>query len=963
MHAILDEYSSILKEEDECIGQTDLIEHDIILLDRSSQPVHCRPQSIPFHLRGVVSEQVDKMTRLGIIKESQSPWSSPVLLVPKPDGKYRFCIDFRKINSLTQNDATPMPSIEDTFAQIGSSNLFTTLDLLSGFWQVPLKPEARKLTAFTVGNRHMEFLKMPFGLSGSPSTFVRLMRKVLHGLDNVLVYGDDLLIHSSEAGEHGKHVTAVLQRLMEAGLVVNLKKCQFFKREVKFLGHMISEGRAAPLPDKVAAIKDFPTPNTKKQLQTFLGLAGYYRRYIPGFSSIAVPLYDLLRTGAEWQWGALQESAFSQLRVFLTEEPVVLALPKSDQEFELFTDASDVGLGAVLSQNGQVVEYASRRLNPAEQNYSVTERELLAMVWAIEKWRKYLFGKCFLLSTDHRPLTFLKTLKEPRGRIARWISRIQEYEFRLKHTPGKDNCVADALSRLYSMSPTTPLEHETLPDTMNPVCALLFYDDPDVLASEQRKDLEIGPVIDALQCHHEFKPTSGSQRRLYQIRGQLRFSDHGVLTRSYEYHGSAVQVPVLPIARRSQLMERLHGSAHMGVEKTHDLLKVSAYWPGMETDVQKFVTTCRRCQLAKPTTNKNKAPLQPIQASGPNEIWAMDLMGPLAYTPTGKRYILVATDLFTKWVETVALADQSAVSVARAFVEHVVFRHGTPGSLLTDQGANFESQLMKEICSMLSINKIRTSIFHPRTDGQAERLNRTIKERIASLGGNWEETLPVVTHSINCSVNSTTGMSPFQLVYGRHPSDLLGPAGECITRQSLHDYVNQLEEHLNRLRSLAKSSSAVEKKKAADWYQKKHGPREGWRPIPIGSRVKYFNRYPDRQNRKFSDRFVGPLLIEARRGVNYKVRFDNGRYRWLHHDDLFLWKESENSHSLKREGHLGEPQGPIVERGIEEEVIDDTDSDDSSSTSSVTTADPNPPVLRRSTRNRRPPVWLRDFVS
>ena len=480
------------------------------------------------------------------------------------------------------------------------------------------------------------------------------------------------------------------------------------------------------------SIEEFPAPKTRKQLHTFLGMAGFYRRFIPEFSSIATPLYDLLRTGALWLWEGPQDTAFRQLKRLLCEEPVVLALPNTGDEFEVSTDASDVGIGAVLSQRGRVIEYASRRLNPAEENYSVTERELLAIVWAIEKWRKYLFGKCFCMTTDHRPLTFIQTLKEPRGRIARWIARLQEYDFRIQYTKGEDKNVADCLSRAQYLIKAR--EHETLPPAMNPVSALTFYDDLKSLADQQRGDDNLRLVIDGLGSGCKGDSRNGSQRRLFQLWNQLSLSREGVLVREFERNGSLLRVPVTPASRREELLERFHGSAHLGVQKTYDLLKLNAYWPGMETDTQTFVSSCSRCQLAKPAQNVNKAPLKPIYTSAPMEIWAMDIMGPLAYTSSGKRYILVATDLFTRWVEAVPLADQSAVSVAKAFVESVALRHATPQALLTDQGSNFESHLMKEICSLLNIKKMRTSTFHPRTDGQAERINRVIKERITALG-------------------------------------------------------------------------------------------------------------------------------------------------------------------------------------------------------------------------------------
>ena len=970
---ILDEFPSVLRSEENCIGDTEVIEHEIVLHDAHCAPVHCRARPIPYHLRDVVTEQINKMLRLGVIQESRSPWSSPILLVPKTDGQYRFCIDFRRLNALTKKDATPMPSVEDTFSLIGNAKFFSTLDLLSGFWQVKLGQRARELTAFTVGNRHFEFLKMPFGLTGAPGTFVRLMNRVLHGLNNVLVFGDDVLIYSLSLDDHSQHLRAVLNRLKEAGLVVNMKKCQFVKEEVKFLGHLISSGRASPLPDKVKSIEEFPPPKTKKQLQTFLGLAGYYRRFIPAFSTIAVPLYDLLQAKSRWKWEGQEEKAFNLLKSSLCQEPIVLALPNSDTEFEVHTDASDVGLGAVLSQDGRVVEYASRRLNRAERNYSVTERELLAIVWALEKWRKYLFGKRFLLSTDHRPLTFIQTVKEPRGRIARWISRIQEYDFRIRYTPGKDNTVADSLSRSYHW--TRPLEHETLPQSMNPVSALTFYEDLESLSKQQREDCELRSIIDAFQDGHWPESKGGSQRRLCQLWKQLGLSTEGVLMRTFKQKGNLIRVPVIPASKRQELLERFHGSAHLGVHKTYDLLRMNAYWPGMEADTQKFVSSCERCQLAKPARNLNRAPLKPIFTSSPMEMWAMDIMGPLAYTSGGKRYILVATDLFSRWVETVPLTDQSARTVAKAFIESVILRYGVPQTLLTDQGTNFESQLMKEICDLLGIRKVRTSTFHPRTDGQAERMNRTIKERIAAVGGCWEEALPFVTFSINATVNSMTGFTPYQLVYGRHPPQFFQTTGisDHSPPRSMHEFVNQLVRTLKRLNSAAKVNSDENKKSAADTYRLKLPQMSQWTPFSVGSSVKYRNRYPDRANRKFSDRYVGPFTVLARRGVNYKVSFNKGKSRWVHHDDLLPWCGREAA------SPGGECVGPMPDgrHGNDSRADDDTsdesstesmgagtehsESEDSGGQSDESTTGQPVPGPRRSNRERMPPRWFQDF--
>ena len=714
----INEFRDVISLDEGCVGGTNLIEHDIVLEDET--PVHVRPRPIPFHLRDVVLEQVSKMLSLGVIKKSVSPWSSPILLVPKPDGKYRFCVDFRQLNSKSRKDNAPVPRIDTIFSLIGGAKIFSTLDLLAGFWQVFLTERAREYTAFTVGNQHYEFVKMPFGLSGAPFTFIRLMNIVLDGLENVVVYGDDVLIYSKSFADHADHVRAVLDKLRQAGLVLNARKCQFGQTEVKFLGHKLSAGKFSPLPEKVSSVQEFPQPSSKKQLQSFLGLAGFYRRFIRNFSALASPLYDLLRKGVPWQWGTKEDSAFEEIKRCLCDHPVVLNIPDFNERFELSTDASGDGLGAVLSQKGRVVEYASRRLNPAEINYSTTDRELLVVVWAIERWRHYLFGRDFTVITDHRPITYLMTVKDPKGKMARWISRLQEYSFELRYRPGSDNSVADCLSRVperLQATPNFPLDHEILPEAMNAVSALVFVGDPKVLAQEQRNDPQIAKVIVSILSGERLEQKDTLLSRYRQIWHQLKLSEEGVLLRRFKHKGIFVEVPVVPPSQRSEFLEMGHGSAHMGVERKYELIRVNAYWPGLQTDVQKFVTTCERCQLSKSSVNRNKAPLQSIFTARPMETWAMDIMGPLPCSASGYRYILVATDLFTKWVEAIPLVDQTASAVAHAFVEKCVFRFGAPRSLLTDQGSNFESLLMREVCLLLGIKKLRTSPFHPRTDG------------------------------------------------------------------------------------------------------------------------------------------------------------------------------------------------------------------------------------------------------
>ena len=543
--------------------------------------------------------------------------------------------------------------------------------------------------------------------------------------------------------------------------------------------------------------------------------------------------------------------------------------------------------------------------------------------------------------------------------MARWIARLQEYDFSLSYKPGPDNVVADCLSRVPDILRTNsaaPLSHEELPEPMECVSALMFTDDLKSLAEQQRQDVVLGAVIAAVQCNKKVDSCEGEFLRLRQVWRQLFVSEEGVLMRKFVVRGVQVSVPVLPPGLRAGLIEECHGSAHMGVEKTYELLRTSAYWPGLLSDVQKFVSTCERCQLHKASTTANKAPMKPIFTSAPMEVWALDIMGPVPLSSAGNRYIFVAVDLFSKWVEAVPLPDQRESTVAKAFVESVVLRHGTPKSLLTDQGTNFESELMREICRLLGVSKIRTSPFHPRTDGQTERSNRTIKEWLASAGGDWEKQLAFVTHASNCSLNASTRYSPFQLVYGRHPP-LVGYNQQLPTGafSSLNEYTSALRRNMALCRRIARKNNDEAKLGFASRYNQLNCAR-GWSPFPVGQKVKYINHYPERGNRKFSARYRGPFSIARRRGVNYEIVDGTRRPKWVHHDEVRPWLEGETQ---GKKGCRAPRRSREVSSGAtglaEAQGLLESSEEESDQEGSVTQSE-------RPRRRRRPPVWLRDYV-
>jgi hypothetical protein len=455
---ICTEYMDVFKLPGDKLTATSAIKHHI---PTPSLPVNraitLRNYRLPEQHQNEVNDQVQKMLEDGIIQPSQSPWNFPILVVPKKldasgKRKWRICVDFRKLNDVTVGDSFPIPNIQDILDKLGRARYFSALDCASGYWQVPLAEEDRPKTAFSTPICHYEYLRMPFGLKSAPSTFQRLMNNVLMGLigTRCFVYLDDVIIFGETLQEHHIRLREVLDKLRQYNLKIEPDKCEFLKTELNYLGHVVTGEGVKPDPHKVQAIKEFPIPKTKTDVKSFLGLAGYYRKFIPQFSKIAKPLNDLQKKDQAWKWGPEQIESFRKLKTALIQEPV-LQYPDFTRPFVLTTDASGFAVGAILSQGliGQdkPISYASRTLNPAEQNYSTIEKELTAIVWACKHFRPYLLGRTFTIVTDHKPLTWMFNVKDPSSRLLRWRLLLEEYDYNVEYKAGKRNVNADALSR------------------------------------------------------------------------------------------------------------------------------------------------------------------------------------------------------------------------------------------------------------------------------------------------------------------------------------------------------------------------------------------------------------------------------------------------------------------------------------------------------------------------------------
>ena len=754
-------------------GITQASTHRIPLVDKI--PVRSPARPIPQSYRAEVRRQITEMLEREIITESSSPYCSPAVFVKKKDGDLRICIDYRRLNAKTFKDSYPLPLPDEVQERLAGAAKFSKLDLNSGYWQVPLHCNDREMSAFSPGPGMglFQFNVMPFGLTNAPGTFQRMMDSVLRGLEEFcFTFVDDILIFSPNISQHRIHLSMVLDRIENAGLTLRGTKCEIGKDEVEYLGHVFSKSGMAPNPSRVSAIKEWPRPQSSKDVRQFLGLANYYRRFVRNFSNIASPLNRLLQKTTSFNWDSQCEDSFRELKYCLGDT-IILVCPSPDKEYSLYTDASGVGIGAVLEQDDRVVAFSSRTLNEAEQRYSTIERECLALVNALKKFRQFLIGKHFTVYCDHKPLEWLSEQRNV-AKLSRWALAIQEYDFTIRYRPGRTNSNADALSRRVNINI----------GEIEPVCIteIIHSDIPEEeLSFTQSNDPILSMVLKKLKSS---EPESFDQKefstmplqRFKQIWNQLEV-DNGILFRKYKPHAFSdyTRVVVVPECFKDKFLHRCHDmpqSGHLGFEKSLSKLKRIAYWVGMNDNLADYIRTCQVCQQTKSSTQSN-AHLMHLPFGKPMEFLSVDVLE-LPLSNCRNRYLLVCVDGFSRWLEAYAMPDQTAGRIAGILVE-MFCRLGHPQFLHSDQGRNFESNLIKEICKAWGTAKSRTTAYHPSGNGEVERANRSIIQMLRAFvesRNNWEEYLPLILYAYRTSVNSSTGLSPYFLMYGREPNEL-----------------------------------------------------------------------------------------------------------------------------------------------------------------------------------------------
>lgn len=740
-------------------GMTNLVEHKIDVGNHS--PIKQRYYMVsPKVLEAIISE-IEQMLKDDVIEKSKSGWSNPIVMIKKADMTYRFCLDFRKLNAVTKKDAYPLPLMDSILNKLRNGRYISKIDLHKGFLQIPLHPDSRELTAFTVPGRGLfQFKRMPFGLTNSPATFQRLLDSLIgpEMEPYCFAYLDDIIIVTSTFEEHLDWLHRVLDKIKNAGLKINNAKCEFCTSQVRYLGFIVDEKGLSVDPDKLSPVVNYPVPRNIKELQRFLGMASWYRRFIAGYATIASPLNKLLSKKHSWKWEEDQQLAFEKLRVMLTEAPI-LSRPNFDETFVLQTDASNVGIGAVLTQTinnvEYVIAYASRSLTMAEQNYSTTEKECLAVVWAIQKFRGYLEGYEFKVITDHSSLLWLDKLKNPTGRLARWSLALLDYRFQIYHRKGANHRVPDALSRIPAAES---------PDESTPVDENLYLAEDALGSWYMRKFLSV------TEFPERYPTWRIIDKNLYFYRpDKVVFPDEEDLNK---------WKLVPPDEDRNQILCEVHNdpqSGHLGTEKTYKKLALRYFWPGAYNDIYEYVKRCETCLRCKVDQRVPPGLLGHRVVENPWVVVCADIMGPLPRSKSGYQYILVFQDAFSKWIEIAPLRSANGKTISKSFSNLILNRYGTPKVLITDNGTEFVNGTIESLTQEYGIHHSTTPLYHPQAN-PVERVNRVLKTMIISYidqdHRSWDLHLMEFQFAYNNAHHSSLKTTPAFLNYGRYPEPI-----------------------------------------------------------------------------------------------------------------------------------------------------------------------------------------------
>ena len=889
---ILIKYIGIVSLPGEPLGRTELMELDLKVKE-GTKPISVPPYKIPKSKESIMNKEIEDLLEQGVVTPSRSPWAFPAILVSKADKSWRLCVDYRKLNLVLEDDRFPLPNIQDLIMDLHGAKFYTRIDLKQAFHQVPLSKETKQLTAFRTKDHNLEFNVCPFGLKCMPGFFSRLMSIVFRDIKNkvkVETYLDDIIVSSPDAKTHLHDIEEVFKCLQKANLKIKLKKCEFFRSETDFLGFKIGTSGYSPQKPKIEAITKFPTPKSVTQVRSFLGLVGYYRCFIEGFAELAKPLIDLTRKDRPFVWSEDAEKSFADLRAILSSDQILI-YPNFDEEFIVETDASCKGLGATIGQkrNGKVlpITFASRVLSKSELNYSATELEALAVIWALRKHRYILLGQRISVIVDHRPLVELFKNTLPPGRLSRWALTIQEYCPKFYYRPGKQNSVPDALSR-------NPIEVEKddQEDLMN-ISELIqeniieSQEVPIWTLDELREAQRIDPFF--AQIFKDIQSGKKEARPGYQLRNLILHYEDKFPPSHCRANEARIRV-VVPTSLATRVVEMYHESQCTGHPNGEDI-KYRIQSRYLIKNLGELVENidCHLCNKRR-RVNTKKAPISKYPViTCPFEQLHFDILGPLPMTKEGYKYIIVYVDRFTRYSIIDKLRDRTATSVARSLIEKVICIFTTPSVLLSDNALEFVSKLLKAICDSYKIKRSTITSYHPAANGLAEatvkRVLTILRKLINTQQNNWDLLCPLVMKALNTAYHPAVRDSPHFLVFlqdSKHPFE---KDGSIESQQSKDDFVETQLELRRRIFEVVKKNLEDE----AERFTSKYNATAIESQIRPGNRVYIKKRdFKNVPKRKLADIYTGPYrVLEDLKFSRFKLgHIDKKEEIVVHADDL-----------------------------------------------------------------------------
>lgn len=934
-------------------------------IETTGPPIKSKPYKTTPEDRAFLQATINRLLESGCISPSNSPWSFPVLVARHRSGKLRMCVNYKRLNAVTRKDSYPLPNIQDLLNNLGGNAYYSTLDLCQGFHQCQLSEErdedgfsSRDKSSMVTPFGTYQWNVVGFGMSNAPSHFSRCMDMVLSGLHWSIccVFIDDLVIFSKTFKQHCRDLRTVLQRLIDFEVKVKPEKCHLFTDSVQYLGHTLTRDGIEPIQARIEAISKIQPSKTLTELRSFVATCQYYRRFIRDFAKIAAPLYELTKKEKQpfkgWEPNSKEDIAFHALKKAMSSAPL-LKLPNYQKPYFISVDASGHGFGAVLEQDfvgpdGKVrrhpIHFASRRVSPREAKLHSTHREASAVVWALHYFRYYIQGLPTTVYTDHGPLTWLMSTEFKNTPLAKYAARLQEWQkdVTIKYKPGRVHGNADGPSRLPVdiQNDVEDTDDIIVPDSY--VCSLLrLNNDPtkpawikvfdkaitkhsklDTIRKAQIEEPSARRLIDYLTASPDFDFQSSREMKVLQDARKHYKVQNGLLYRVAKFRRNPkapeeeVEQLYLPAKCRRRVLAALHDhptSAHIGKEKMLALIQRRYYWPNYTQEIADWVATCPLCQRYKALKRKDTGLLHPKQLQGPFHTLCVDIVSGFP-TYRGYKYVLTMVDTFTRWVHLAPLKDKTKETVADAIYHHVIINHGCVRRILSDQGGEFENEVLDRLCQRCGIKKHRTSPQHPQSNSQPERIHRHLPKSLGILAQThptgWPFLLPNLEFAYRTSPISGLGFSAFESLYARSPVlpiDIL-TSDEVSLRVDKEKYQLEHTRRMKEMWDLVKRQSEALQEKQKRYHDAKAKPAE----FATGSSVLLYRPSQEPGPRKLESPWQGPFTVLGLRGLSdrtYRLeRDDDGTEFLADVTDLVPYQPH------RRPGYEPEPEDTPQER-------------------------------------------------